>query len=282
MATAYYYAAHFNKPIGGCNSQPQILDFPSFPAKNKTTHNVTKSTTPRHFVPAGYMAGQQESLFFRLPAELRYEIYKNLLCPDTLKLKELAQSAHHAPAPEAVYPAILSTCRKIHEEAADLLYTTHVFHAHSSLLTSLPHLSSAAKPVVCPSVLSKIKRWQLTIRLDTDPRFNMAQATAAFSGAEYFELRVWQPMFDGCDASVLRLFTGVRGVKVAKVCGTTNPQLARWLEDRMMQPIEQKDQRQSCHCEEERGEVRCGRCYKKVDVGREWFGGRDVWTFGDR
>lgn len=132
--------------------------------------------------------------------------------------------------------------------------------------------------MVCPSVLSKIKRWQLTVRLDTDPRFNVAQATAAFSGAEYFELRVWQSMFDACDSSVLGLFVGVRGVKIAKVCGSTNPELARWLENRMMQPIEQKDERQSCRNEEERAKV----SDEKVDVGVDWFGGRDVWAFGNR
>ncbi|KAF1847121.1 uncharacterized protein K460DRAFT_363223 [Cucurbitaria berberidis CBS 394.84] len=280
MAIAYYYAAHFTKPTVHCagwNPQPQTNNEP--PA-----HHHSISTAPRHFVPTGYVDGQQESVFFRLPAELRHEIYKALLCPDVPKLKELAQSTHPAPTPEAVYPAILATCRKIHDEATDLLYKTHVFHAHSSLLTSLPHLISAASPIVCPSVISKIKRWQLTIRLDTDPCFNMDQATAAFSGAEYLEIRAWQTMFDGCDASFLRLFTGVRGVKVAKVGGSANPELARWLEERMMQPIEQKDEKVACLCKAERGEG-CGRCYKAADVGpveHEWFGGKDVWTFGNR
>ena len=268
MATAYYYAAHFNKPMihpPACNAQSGALDLQ--PKNEATTHNASIPSSPRHFVPAGFVAGQQESIFFRLPAELRNEVYKELLCPSTPKLKELAQSVHHtSTTPTAVYPAILSTCRKIHEEAADLLYTTHVFHAHSSLLTSLPHLTSSANPIVCPSVLAKIKRWQLTIRLDTDPRFTMAQATAAFSGAEYLEIRVWQSMFDACDSTVLGLFMCVRGVKVARVHGSTNPELASWLEDRMMAPIEKSD----------------ARCCKEVSVGSEWFGGRDVWTFGNR
>lgn len=90
-------------------------------------------------------------------------------------------------------------------------------------------------------------------------------------------------MFDGCDASVLRLFTGIRGVKVARVNGSSDPELARWLEDRMMMPVERKVQEEgeSCACGDER-EAKCGKCGKKVDVGEEWFAGRDAWTFGNR
>jgi hypothetical protein len=74
-------------------------------------------------------------------------------------------------------------------------------------------------------------------------------------------------MFDGCDDSVLRLFTGVRGVQVARVTGCADPALARWLEERMMMPIE-KEMEGECTCEGE----------------KEWVGGmgRDVWTFGGR
>ncbi|RMZ71179.1 lysosomal cystine transporter [Pyrenophora seminiperda CCB06] len=223
---------------------------------------------------------QTDSIFFRLPAELRNQIYEELLCAGTPSRKALASDPTIASTPNTspVYPAILSTCKRIHEEAQDLPYTTHIFNAHASLLTSLPHLTSPAKPVLDATHASKIQRWKLSLRLDTDPRFTAKQATAAFTGAEYLEIHVWQSMFDGCDDGVLRLFLDVRGVGVARVTGCADEARARLLEERMMTPSG-KDEDQMCICEE----VVCGKCGKKVcgGEGMEWFG-RDAWTFGNR
>ncbi|KAH7083669.1 hypothetical protein FB567DRAFT_529661 [Paraphoma chrysanthemicola] len=289
MAT-YYYAAYFGTPLSqspaaltshhplGISSH--ALDLPMTPAKSQRQAQNLPAVERRILFANGKIDEQKESLFFKLPAELRNQIYEELLCPDSSNIKELAKREYHSCTPPALYPAILSTCRKIHEEATDLLYTTHIFHAHPALLTSLPHLASSAKPVLYPTVLAKIKRWQLSIRLDTDPRFTMSQATAAFSGAEYLEIRVWQSMFDGADCSVLRLFLGIRGVKVAKVGGSANPELAKWLEKRMMMPIEKNSD--VCQCGNESRVLKCGQCCKKVDVGTEWFSGRNAWQFGNR
>jgi hypothetical protein len=145
------------------------------------------------------------------------------------------------------------------------------------------------EPVLCAEGLKKIKRWQLTVRLDTDPRFTLDQATAAFSNAEYLEIRVWQSMFDGCDSSVLKLFTGIRGVGIAKVSGCADPELARWLEGRMMRPLEEKgiegDIEEVCGYKGET-EARCTRRCRRVGGDGKWFGGmeaeRDVWTFGNK
>jgi hypothetical protein len=286
---AYYYATYVNTPLHqspaaltthhpfGILSHPSNL--PMTPAKPQKPDIVMSATERRILFANGKIDEQQSSLFFRLPAELRNQIYEELLCPNTPSPKDLAHEPCTNTTP-TLFPEILSTCRKIHEEATDLLYTTHIFHAHPSLLTSLPHLASTARPVLYPTVLSKIKRWQLTIRLDTDPRFTMAQATAAFSGAEYLEIRVWQSMFDGCDSSVLRLFLGVRGVKVAKVGGSTNKELAKWLERRMMMEKEECDD--ICRCGDERRTLKCGQCCKTVELGSEWFGGRNAWQFGNR
>jgi hypothetical protein len=212
------------------------------------------------------------SILFRLPAELRNQIYEELLCPNTPHHKSLA--TYSTPSkPPSVYPAILETCRKIHEEAQDLLYTTHVFHAHRSLLTALPHLICPEKPVLSQAGITKISRWQLELRLDIDPRFTSSQATAAFSGAEFFEVKVWQSMFGGCDNSVLKLLTGVRGVGVVRVTGCDDERLARWLEERMMMPVEEEGVK----------EEECCQCGKKMDEEMEWFGeARDAWTFGNR
>jgi hypothetical protein len=219
---------------------------------------------------------QEQSVFFRLPAELRNEVYKELLCPDALCPRELAQQSkdlqvrgfNQTATNVSLYPAILSTCRKVAEEAEGLLYETNVFHAHPSLLTAMPHLTSAAKSVLYPSVTSQIRRWQISLRLDTDPRFTAQQATKAFTGAEYLEIRVWQAQFEACDYSVLKLFTGVRGVKVARVGGSVDEELAHWLEGLMMQPETELGNMCDCGAGEDemfRGhtEVLCGRCYKK-------------------
>ncbi|KAF1924183.1 uncharacterized protein M421DRAFT_73088 [Didymella exigua CBS 183.55] len=231
------------------------------------------------------MNGQLESPFFRLPAELRNQIYEELLCANTpTKLSDIA-STSRIPAPAPTSPAILATCKRIHEEAKDLLYTTHIFHAHPSLLTTLPHLMTTSNPLLYPTVLSKIKRWQLTIRLDTDPRFTAAQATAAFSGAEFLELKAWQSMFDGCNAAVLKLFTGIRGVKFARVVGSVDEELARWLGERMMSSLCEDGALEWCECKGERY-ARCEGCEKRVRLDRNgagaWGDEEDAWRFGNR
>ncbi|PVI05362.1 hypothetical protein DM02DRAFT_488752, partial [Periconia macrospinosa] len=186
---------------------------------------------------------QQTSPFFRLPGELRNEIYNLLLSPDTKPLSELAIHHKHVNTqhrtqpprtPSPLYPAILSACRKAHLEATPLLYESHIFHAHTSLLTSFPHLTSAYRPIQYARPISLIRRWQLSLRLDTDPRFTAEQAKVAFSGVEYFEVRVWEAQFEMSDYTALALLTGVRGVKVAKVGGSVGEEVARWMERLMM------------------------------------------------
>jgi hypothetical protein len=121
--------------------------------------------------------------------------------------------------------------------------------------------------------IAKINRWQLELRLDVDPQFTSSQATAAFSGAEFLEIKVWQSMFDGADNSVLKLFTGVRGVGVAKVTWCDDEGLARWLEARMMMPIEEGVSTEEGCCQSEH----------MVGGDMTWFGAaRDPWTFGNR
>jgi len=234
------------------------------------SHNITNLTSQ-----------QSTSLLFRLPGELRNQIYKLLLCPDAKSLKDLAKRTtdlrvrrfNQTSTQTTLYPAILSTCRRVYQEANELLYTPHTFHAHTTLLTSLPHLLSASRPVLDPNLTSLITRWQICLRLDTDPQFTFGQATKAFSGAEYLEVRVWQAQYEACDYAVLKLFMGIRGVKVARVGGSVDVKLAGWLEELMMRPQE-KMEGGLCGCEEDGGdvcaeweqrrEVLCGRCYKKL------------------
>jgi hypothetical protein len=278
---AYYYANYFKVPL---NQSPRNLVSSEHPFGIPSDGLSMSPAKPQeHNVIIERKVDEQEkSIFFRLPAEIRNQIYEELLCVGTVGIKYLAKHGyqHHDVMPP--HPAILATCRKAHEEAVDLLYTTHIFYAHPSLLSSLPHLTSSARPVLYPTVLCKIKRWQLTLRLDTDPRFTTAQATAAFSGAEFLDIRVWQSMYDGADCSVLKLFVGVRGVKIARVGGSATPELAKWLEERMMTEKEEDDD--LCTCANESGIVRCGDCRKKVETDgvNRWFSERNAWQFGNR
>jgi hypothetical protein len=285
---AYHYAAYFNTPL---HQSPATLashhpfgissctsNLPVTPAKFQKSKSVMYSNER---LASTIIDKQGASPIFRLPAELRVQIYEYLLCLEAPSAKGLALLEHRPPNALTLHPSILSSCRKIHNEAVDLMYTKHIFQAHPSLLASLPHFSTPAKPVLYPNMLSKIKRWQLTLRLDTDPRFTMSQATEAFSRAEYFEIRVWQSMYDGCDSSVLRLFLGVRDVKIARVHGSTDAELTEWLEKRMMQPKDEEND-EVCQCAVYIRRLMCEECSKPVDVARERFGERNAWQFGNR
>jgi hypothetical protein len=297
MATAYYLAAHGGHfPMVHASQDPSTGPPPEHPLLGVHYHTShVPAAAPIKFerndsvissasLPHDTMNSQLQSPLFRLPAELRNQIYEELLCANTpTKLSDLT-SSFRIPTPAPTHSAILATCRRIYEEAKDLLYTTLVFHAHPSLLTTLPHLM-ASKPILYPTVLSKIRRWQLTIRLDTDPRFTAAQATAAFSGMEFFELKAWQSMYDGCNAAVLKLFTGIRGIKFARVIGSVDEALAKWLEERMMSPPELEGSLEWCECKGERY-ARCEGCEKRVRLDGNgsgvWMEEGDAWRFGNR
>lgn len=239
--------------------------------------DVQRQSVPSSLKPQpGTTSTQEDSYFFKLPAELRNQIYKELLCPDAVNLTSITKRANdlnvrhynQTSTSTSLHPAILSSCRKIHDEATALLYAPHIFHAHPSLLASLPHLTSSAKPVLYPSVTNLISRWQICLRLDIDPQFTATQAAAAFSGAEYLEIRVWQAQFEACDYAILKLFTAVRGVQFARVGGDVDAKLARWLEEQMMRPKEEGCE-EVCQDDEVCSwtgmrEMLCGRCYDKV------------------
>ncbi|OTB05254.1 hypothetical protein M426DRAFT_320068 [Hypoxylon sp. CI-4A] len=101
-------------------------------------------TNRRHHGRGGYMEtpskaphsnnATDDSLFFRLPVELRLEIYEYLLCsPNTIKISpalrqirlqelDLLQPTHRLPHAE-----ILRTCKRINQEATDILYGKNKF-----------------------------------------------------------------------------------------------------------------------------------------------------------
>ncbi|KAJ9637722.1 hypothetical protein H2199_007213 [Coniosporium tulheliwenetii] len=160
-----------------------------------------------------------------LPAELRNQIYTHLLVPCTTHLSALRRlttqnhlSDYVLPALD-IHPAILATCRQAHTEGTGLLYGANTFSAHPALLTQLPFLVKASRPIVCPAVVGRIRRWHVKVRLDTDPRYSAEDVRKAFSGAEEVEVDVWQTQFGAYDYGNLGLFEEVRGVGRAVVGG---------------------------------------------------------------
>ncbi|KAK8209730.1 hypothetical protein IWZ01DRAFT_506543 [Phyllosticta capitalensis] len=204
-----------------------------------------RAEEPKALQPVQQERQQEQKTFpfLRLPGELRNQIYELLLTSDSLpSLQAKARHCHTVTAssklPRAdIHPAILSTCRAIHEEATPILYARNTFAAHPSLLTKMPHLVRPSRPVLANSVISQIQHWRVAVRLDTDPSYTAADVAAAFSGAESLELDVWQAAFgDAVDYAALRLFEDVRGVGRVKINGAVEPNFARWLELVMMSP----------------------------------------------
>lgn len=78
-------------------------------------------------------------------------------------------------------------------------------------------------------------RWILPVRLDVDARWSGEEVCAAFDGAAELVLDVGQAVFAGVGTEVLCAFEGVRGVRVARVCGLDKGvlQYGRWLEEKM-------------------------------------------------
>ncbi|EKG16523.1 hypothetical protein MPH_06299 [Macrophomina phaseolina MS6] len=201
--------------------------------------------------PAPAEQNQLASPFLRLPGELRNAIYELLLTPPELTSQQRRAAAVHSSScssslPKAdIHPAILRTCKQIHEEATAILYARNTFSAHSTLLTKMPFLIKPSQPILHTGVISQIRNWRVCIRLDTDPFFTAQDVAAAFSGCDSLEVECWQAQFEACDYSVLRLFEEVRGVGKATVTGSVEPGFAHWLELVMESPIETDEERKS-------------------------------------
>lgn len=68
--------------------------------------------------------------FLRLPPEIRLKIYRLLLLSDiTVRMQWLHEEDYTRP-PNDLFPAILSTCHFIYDEAMDVLYRENLFRAH--------------------------------------------------------------------------------------------------------------------------------------------------------
>ncbi|KAI0420131.1 hypothetical protein F5X98DRAFT_36538 [Xylaria grammica] len=200
----------------------------------------------------------QPPTLLNLPLEIRLEIYTHLLTTpsdpsDPLPSPPASSSPSSSPAPfftqqsrpAPLYPSILRTCRQLHAECVPVLYSSNTFLAHTSLLTAFPSFFSptqprrAYAPVRSASLASLVTRFRVRLRLDAEPQFERADVTAQFSGKSEVIIEAWQAEWRGAGPDALRLFEGVRGVRSARVTGSTSgfEDYARWLERAMMAGI---------------------------------------------
>ena len=191
------------------------------------------------------MATNRCFTFLMLPAELRNTIYALLLtAPDHVKQSRRIATrglcSDYILPPLDLCPALLRTCRQVHEEGASVLYGANQFASHPSLLTALPYLMSPRQPITEGPGRWKIKRWYIYLRLDVDVRFTAEQLEQAFSNAEELEIEYFQPAYGYNDNSTLKLFEGIRGVGLAKVVGGSgcDAEYARSLEAMIMRPAD--------------------------------------------
>jgi hypothetical protein len=171
--------------------------------------------------------------FLDLPGEIRNLIYYQLIVLPSLSVPKPLNDT-------PIYPEILHTCRKVHEEARQILYGCNTFFAHANLLTGLPRLRPNFSTISRPNLILMIRRYYIRVRLDCDPNFSAKEAQEAFTGVVELTLDVFQAEFGSSDYKVLKLFEGIRDVKKARIYGsiTRFPEYANWLQVAMMTPQE--------------------------------------------
>jgi hypothetical protein len=171
--------------------------------------------------------------FLDLPVEIRLEIYKYLLLIPPYNILQVVRPS------TKLHVALLRTNRKIHDEATPILYSQNTFVAHRALLASFPSLRRWYPPVKEPSVISRIRRFHVRVRLDCDPNYDADSVTAAFSGKDELTVEVSRAMILGASYSALRRFEGVRGVRKVKIFGSITgiEGYVAWLEDSMRSDI---------------------------------------------
>ncbi|KAG4435403.1 hypothetical protein IFR05_009110 [Cadophora sp. M221] len=169
--------------------------------------------------------------FTDLPGEIRNQIYNQLLILPAL-------STPRPLGDPLLYPEILSVCRKVHEEAKQILYGCNTFLAHPNLLGEMPRLRLYYDTIHTRNLISLIQRFHIRVRLDCDPNFSAENAAKSFTGVEELSIEVFQAQFGSSDYKVLKLFEGIRGVKRAKVYGSVIafPEYVEWLQNSIRTP----------------------------------------------
>ncbi|KAI0885175.1 uncharacterized protein GGS22DRAFT_139922 [Annulohypoxylon maeteangense] len=231
------------------NRIPEALELKSS-TENETTETSSIPSPPNPNNPATKSLPQATTILttppaptlLTLPPELRLLILSHLLILPPTAPPPSQNGFPHNPQPPSLsllHPSILQCSRQLHAEGLPLLYQHNTYLAHNTLLLSLPRLRRAYAPVLCARLSEMITRVHVCVRLDAEPGYDRAMATAQLSGKEEVVLEAWQAMWRGSGPDVLRLFEGVRGVRRARVEGSVGgfEDYARWLEGAMVREV---------------------------------------------
>lgn len=172
--------------------------------------------------------------FMDLPVEIRLDIYNYLL--------EMPAYSRRRSPDAHIYPNLLLANKQINWEATDLLYSSNTFLAHPTLLASFPRLRSWYDPVKESSVLPRIRKFHVDVRLDCDLPYEKDAVTQAFSGLDELTININQAMYLGVGHGNLAKFEGIRGVKKVEFTGSTTgfDDYIKWLKAAMMSQPEDK------------------------------------------
>ena len=173
------------------------------------------------------------SPFLTLPGEIRNQILRILLTHRTSNVF-YCFGMRMPPKPVKLYLTsnIIQVCRKVYKEGRSILYGENQFHAHHMLLAGMVYALDAHRPIA-PHYLPFVRHFHVQVRLDSDPYYLPSQAEAAFSGKDVLEVEVFRSSFAAGGYDALHCFSGIRGLKKARVYGSVDDDFARWLEDCM-------------------------------------------------
>ncbi|KAI0400574.1 hypothetical protein F4802DRAFT_619752 [Xylaria palmicola] len=151
--------------------------------------------------------GYQPPTLLTIPLEIRLEIYGYLLTAPSIPLMPSRPSLPASPSLRPANAPSPSTPQ------------------HPPDLPAAPRRGDAGARVA--------------VRLDAEPRFSRADAAAQLTGMAEVVVDAWQAEWRDAGAGALRLLEGVRGVRAARVTGSTGgfEAYARWLERAMMADI---------------------------------------------
>lgn len=105
----------------------------------------------------------QESIFpfLKLPAELRMLVYVELLALNDRLVIGWHGPRCHSWSQKTIYPAILRTCRLVHQETAAVLYGGNVFQLRGSMSISFYSCSRSLAFKPFQHFLMRIAEWEI-------------------------------------------------------------------------------------------------------------------------
>lgn len=197
-----------------------------------TSTSTSESKRSRYGIPNSPEAGSpqnpaQTSLFLNLPIELRMEIYDLLLVFRTrngeLSLESLAKNYKQAVPlnpdlawiwyQQSIFPAILRTCKQIHNETLPILYGNNIFDLDGSAIDQIPRLkvNLLRHLIISPSRRSEATWWAALLDFLIEEAKDLRNLKVAFDTYCYDDY-ITRPLTHelGADVPFVRELTRVR------------------------------------------------------------------------